>query len=151
MSSTSSSASAGNEISLLCQAVKDGDSKKVRRRLSKLIGDDVNQRSGLDLMTPLMYALYEGHLHIARLLMREGADVTLKDSRGYNLIYFSIDTKQVAVILWAIEQGAAKGVGVNDQTDLGMTPVMLSVKDGTIDICNILLSKGSDPSTKGRG
>ena len=69
--------------------------------------------------------------------MREGADATLKNSGGFNLIHFSIESKQVAVILWAIDQGAAKGVGVNDQNDDGGTPLMTSVQLGTIDICTL--------------
>ena len=52
-----------------------------------MFGDDINQRSGEYLFTPLMYALENGHLNVARLLVREGADVTLKSSRGCNLIH----------------------------------------------------------------
>ena len=133
-------------VSLLGRACRDGDSKWVRRRLNKFFGDDVDQRSGKFLFTPLLFALRKGHLNIAWLLMREGADVTLKDSHGHNLIHISIISEKVDVTLWAIDHGAAKGVGVNDQTDRGGTPLMLSVKLGTIGICTLLLSKGSDPS-----
>ena len=100
------------------------------------------------MLTPLMLALKSNHLYIARLLLREGADVTLKDSFGDNLIHISVESKKVAVIFWAIEneQVAASGVGVNDQRDGGETPLMLSVRHGTIDIYTLLLTKGSDPS-----
>jgi len=142
-----SSASTETDLSLLCQAVAAGDSKRVRRRLS-MFGDDINQRSDKYLATPLMHALANGHLNVARLLVREGADVTLKDSEGRNIIHSSIYSRQVALTLWAIEQCAAKGVGVNDQDNKGWTSLMLSVNRGTIDICTLLLSKGSDPSIR---
>ena len=98
MSSTTSSASTGNEISLLSQAVICGDSNRARRRLSKLFGDDVNQRRGEERRGEERRALVHAvdvrfgvrHLNIARLLMREGADVTLKDSGGFNLIHSAI-------------------------------------------------------------
>jgi len=111
-----------------------------------MFGDDINQRSDKYLATPLMHALANGHLNVARLLVREGADVTLKDSEGRNIIHSSIFSKQVAVTLWAIEQGVVKGVGFNDQNNHGATPLMVSAQNGTIDNCTLLLSKGSDPS-----
>ena len=116
-SMTTSTPTVTTDLSRLSQAVQDGDSKRVKRRLSKLFGDNINQGSGKYLWTPLMWALGYGHLHIARLLMREWADVTLKTSRGGNSIHASIKSKQVGVTLWAMEQCAAKGVGINDQDD----------------------------------
>ena len=61
-----------------------------------MFGDDINQGSSKGLWTPLMFALAEGLLNVARLLVREGTDVTLKNSLGRNIIYSSIYSKQVA-------------------------------------------------------
>ena len=64
--------------------------------------------------TPFIYALKDGNLYMARLLMREGADVTLKTSDGCNLIYTYIGSQQVAVKV-GDRKGRCKGEGVNDQ------------------------------------
>ena len=60
-----------------------------------MFGDDINQGSSKDLWTPLMFALAEGLLNVARLLVREGADVALKDSVEWNIIHISIQSEKV--------------------------------------------------------
>ena len=60
-----------------------------------MFGDDINQGSSKDLWTPLIFALAEGLLNVARLLVREGADVALKDSVEWNIIHISIQSEKV--------------------------------------------------------
>lgn len=69
-------------ISPLCQAIAKGDLETVKKMIE--FGSDINQTSNG--MTPLMYAARYNKVEIVRVLLDNGAKISLKDSKGFTAL-----------------------------------------------------------------
>lgn len=73
------SVSANDEISSLCKAVMKGDIDKVRSLIA--IGEELNEKSlGL---TPAMYAARYNKSEVLKVLLLNGANLSIKSDQGY--------------------------------------------------------------------
>tara|TARA_R110002050_G_scaffold42824_2_gene102943 strand:+ start:1604 stop:2071 length:468 start_codon:yes stop_codon:yes gene_type:complete len=69
------------DISSFCKAVIQGDVSTVKRLID--LGEDVNQKSlG---MTPAMYAARYNKVEVLSLLIKKGADLTIKSNQGFTV------------------------------------------------------------------
>ncbi len=68
-----------------CMAIIKGDLDAVKKMIE--LGNDVNEKSHG--MTPLMYAARHNRIEIIKLLVKEGANVKTRDSKGFNAMKFA--------------------------------------------------------------
>ncbi|XP_067668432.1 uncharacterized protein [Haliotis asinina] len=129
----------GNNI--LHWACMGGDRTTVEFVLS-LDGVDVNSRGGVG-RTPVMWAAWRGHRDVVELLVSRGADVSLVDGGGNNILHLACmggDRKTVEFVL------SLDAVDVNSRGGVGMTPVMWAAWRGHRDVVELLVSRGADVS-----
>ena len=73
------------KTSPFCMAIVKGDLETVKKLIE--FGSDVNQKS--DGMTPLMYAARYNRADIIKLLVKNGANIKAKNSKGYTAMKFA--------------------------------------------------------------
>jgi ankyrin repeat protein len=98
--------------------------------------------------TPLYHALTRGHLSLAELLVRQGANVNTQFGK-----------RRQTLLHWAAEQGAY-GVAsfllqhqadVNSRRIDGITPLHLAARKGHTYLVNLLLRNGADFDARATG
>jgi uncharacterized protein len=136
-------------------------------------GADVNQ-IGADNTSPLLIAVVNGHYDVASLLLERGANPSTADNNGRSPLYTVIDLRNVqwsqgpapvlaqerhmAMIEQLVDAGADLGVKITGKvghrgsfdmrwTDLkGGTPFLRAAWNGDIEVMNLLLARGADPT-----
>ncbi len=73
------------KVNPFCMAIVKGDLGAVKKMIE--LGSDVNEKS--EGMTPLMYAARYNRVDIIRVLVKKGANIKTKDSKGYNAMKFA--------------------------------------------------------------
>lgn len=73
------------KVSPFCLAIVKGDFDTVEKMIE--LGTDVNEKS--EGMTPLMYAARYNRVDIIRLLVKKGAKINTKSSKGFNAIKYA--------------------------------------------------------------
>ncbi|WP_109851707.1 ankyrin repeat domain-containing protein [Aquimarina sp. AU58] len=73
------------KTSPFCMAIVKGDLETVKKLIE--FGSDVNEKS--DGMTPLMYAARYNRADIIKLLVKNGANIKAKNSKGYTAMKFA--------------------------------------------------------------
>ncbi|CAI9561729.1 unnamed protein product, partial [Staurois parvus] len=87
-------------------------------------GAVVDQLGGTLNSTPLHWAVRQGHLQAAILLIKYGADPSLIDGEGYNAIHLAVLFQHLPIIAYLI----AKGLNIDSADMNGMTPLMLAAQ-----------------------
>lgn len=107
-------------------------------------GYNINERSLTDLSTPLMNSIFFGHDLITIYLIKNGADLNIRDKDGYNVLMISIlaNNESIATIL------IYYGVDINMQTNHGITALMFASSNGLINIVSMLIKAGADINLK---
>ena len=82
-------------IKALFVAAQSGSVAGARKAIGN--GADVNARDD-EGMTPLLYAVWEGHKRIVELLFAKGADASLKNSDGQTPLDLAIEYDDTAII-----------------------------------------------------
>jgi len=118
-------------------AVKSGDINIVRRLLDNGAKVDAKGAWG---DTPLAWAVYDGLLDIAQLLIQRGADVS--DKYGTFLLDLACNSLSMTTLL--INSGAKVIHSKN-----GRTPLLSAVRKGNIDVCRMLIDNGADVNAEG--
>ncbi|XP_046580618.1 kinase D-interacting substrate of 220 kDa-like [Haliotis rubra] len=122
-------------------ACMGGDRETVEYVLS-LDGMDVNSR-GWRSWTPVMRAAREGHRHVVEFLVSRGADVSLVDDVGNNILHWACmggDRETVEYVL------SLDVVDVNSRGWRSWTPVMRAAREGHRHVVELLVSRGADVS-----
>ncbi|XP_067653771.1 inversin-like [Haliotis asinina] len=136
------SAAAGRD---LYDASSRGDLERVKRILAQ--GDvDINYRR--DSWTPVMWAAWSGRRDVVEFLVDRGADVSLVDGYGDNVLHFACrggDLETVKLIL------SMNVVDINSRGRYSMTPVMRAAWSGRRDVVEFLVDRGADVSLVDRG
>ncbi|XP_067653868.1 inversin-like [Haliotis asinina] len=125
----------------LYDASSRGDLERVKRILAE--GDvDINYR-GQWSRTPVMQAAWKGHRDVVEFLVGRGADVSLVDSNGNNVLHFACaggDLETVKLIL------SMNVVNINSRGWYNKTPVMMALGSGHRDVVEFLVGRGADVS-----
>jgi ankyrin repeat protein len=110
-------------------------------------GAKINHQEGAKGQTALMWALFENHLEMARLLVLRGADIRLRSASGMTPLLFVARQGNVEAARLLLERGAP----INEANDAGVTPLLMAVVRGHVDLLKFLLDRGADASTSGAG
>ncbi|WP_299255189.1 ankyrin repeat domain-containing protein [uncultured Aquimarina sp.] len=74
-----------NQVSTFCMAIVKGETDTVKKMIE--LGSDVNKKS--EGMTPLMYAARYNRVDIIKVLVKKGAKVKARDSKGNTAMKFA--------------------------------------------------------------
>lgn len=139
-----------NELTLLHLASLYGHVQDLKDLLKKHIDINVCTK---DRKTALMYAAQVGWLGVVELLLKEGANINIKDNCGQTPIYFAVrhsacdenNKENEDIIKMLIRAGAM----LNIKDDVGCTPLYRAVMDHFIpvNIIEILLEADSKRET----
>lgn len=119
------------------------------KRCKELVNCLISVRATVDVLTtdaltPLYYAVKEGHLDIARLLLDYGANIdAVVDSDGFTILGTAIKRGYAGMVELLLERGADKD---SSKVLQGLTPLSLALSHGAraSEVVGLLLSKGAD-------
>ncbi|XP_071078674.1 multiple epidermal growth factor-like domains protein 6 [Haliotis cracherodii] len=118
-----------------------GDLEEVKRLLTTP-GVDINSR-GDGSRTPVMEAAYRGHRDVVEILVSEGADVSLVDKHGNNILHLACTGGDVETVKYVLSLHV---VDINSRGWGSWTPVMEAAVGGHRDVVELLVSEGADVS-----
>jgi len=107
-------------------------------------GFDINERCDTDSSTPLMNSIFLGKDLISIYLIKNGADLTIRDKGGFNLLMISILVGNELISNILIDYG----IDINSQENAGITALMMSSSMGQINIVYRLIASGADVNKK---
>lgn len=143
-------------------------------------GMNPNAQNESDGRTPLISAAARGDLEVTNVLLERGADVNVKDKKGYTALFHAIEAmyEDVAMAMlnqpnldpdsrglngvtalmsyaWrddtdAVRKLLDRGANVNAQDNDGDAALHGVAKSGNIEIIDMLLEKGADPNLKNK-
>ena len=94
--------------------------------------------------TPLMIAAVSAKLQAVKFLLEKGADPSLHNNRGWNLLHFASqggDPRIIQLILNHVTD-------IESRSTDGRTPLMIAASSGTLQGVKCLLERGADPSSE---
>ncbi|MEM7553771.1 MAG: ankyrin repeat domain-containing protein [Cyanobacteria bacterium P01_A01_bin.84] len=98
--------------------------------------------------TALMFAVERGHLEVAKVLIKAGADVNLSDHPGKKLgktpLMYAAISGHESILRFLLESGAV----VDSQDKRGQTALWYAVSEEKANSVRILLEFGADPHKK---
>ena len=95
--------------------------------------------------TPLYHAVSEGQIEIVNYLLKNKADVTIKNDQGGNVYHEAAHNGYLQILEGLIIHNIDY---VNDVDKLNMTPLYQAVAAGQIEIVNYLLNNKADVTIK---
>jgi ankyrin repeat protein len=103
-------------------------------------------------LTPLLVALENGRLEIARLLLGGDADVELRGSPGQTALYMASSRGYTDVVRSLIDRGADVNAECDDWDDDGdqvrFTALLVASQNDRLDVARLLLEQGADSNYK---
>ncbi|XP_071099255.1 inversin-like [Haliotis cracherodii] len=125
-----------NILHLACQ---ENNVEMVKYVLSQdMVG--INDRGHYE-RTPVMRAAEKGYKEVVELLVHKGADVTLVDKDGNNILHLACQKTTVEMMKYVLSQDM---VGINDRGHYERTPVMRAAEKGYKEVVELLVHKGAD-------
>ncbi|XP_048247996.1 ankyrin repeat domain-containing protein 50-like isoform X1 [Haliotis rufescens] len=122
-------------------ASRRGNLEEVKRVLSRDI--DVNCRWGQWSWTPVTTAARWGHSDVVELLVSKGADVSLVDKDGDNILRLACMGGHLETVEFVLSLNV---VDINSRGGGSQTPVMTAAEWRHRDVVELLVSKGADVS-----
>ncbi|KAJ5775210.1 uncharacterized protein N7511_000221 [Penicillium nucicola] len=96
---------------------------------------------------PLHIAAWWGLTRIIQILLSEGVDNTIRNSRGETPFFVAAQNNQMD----AVELFLDNGNDINEQNFTGETALLWAAKNGSKDLVNVLLLRGAEPITDHEG
>ncbi|XP_048250451.1 ankyrin repeat domain-containing protein 50-like isoform X2 [Haliotis rufescens] len=103
---------------------------------------DINSRGKYG-RTPVMVAAEKGHSQVFDLLVTQGADVSLVDDKGNNILFVACLGGHVDIVKYVLSQKVAD---INSRGKYGRTPVMVAAEKGHSQVFDLLVTQGADVS-----
>ena len=120
-------------------ASEGGNPEVIELMLSHVPSIDSRTKEG---STPLMIAAYNDKLQAVKCLLKQGADPSLQDNRGWNLLHFASQGGNPEVI----ELMLSHVPSIDSRTKEGSTPLMIAAVNDKLQAVKCLLKQGADPS-----
>ncbi|XP_067659947.1 ankyrin-3-like [Haliotis asinina] len=126
---------------ILHMACEEGHSEIVKYILTENVVNINGRDDGGK--TPVQMAAEQGYLDIVALLEGKGADMSVVDDRGENILHTLILDGQLNLAIYLLTQ---KNVvqNINKKSLTGRTPVMVAALWGQRDLFDILVKNGAD-------
>lgn len=93
--------------------------------------------------TPLQIAAFHNHLEIVILLLKNGADLEVRDKNGYLAIHWAAKRGAFPIVKCFLDLDKKKKL-INDRGEYGRTPLHMSVHNGRMKVTHLLLEQGAD-------
>lgn len=106
---------------------------------------DIGSKDDCYRFTPLWWAIKSHHLETAALLLRNGAQPTLRDKIGRTPLWWALETKDLAVLTLLVDKGLDPNFRDKDN---GPTPLEWAISDGDETIAKLFLAKGARLTAK---
>ncbi|XP_067653322.1 protein fem-1 homolog B-like [Haliotis asinina] len=90
--------------------------------------------------TPLMLAAENGHKNVVELLVDKGADVSLKDETGGNVLHIACYGGHLDVVKYLLSLNSIK---INRKGWKKMTPIMVAANQGHKEVVELLVKRGA--------
>ncbi len=119
------------------QAAFDGNLELVKEGVQKF---DVNSQDDSH-TTALMYAAFNGHIEIVKLLLKSGADVNLVNDQNRSALMFASTSPSVEIVKLLIDAGS--DVNLGDSVE-NWTPFLMAAAEGLIDNMKVLADAGAN-------
>ena len=97
--------------------------------------------------TPLMIAAGNDKLRAVKYLLEQGADSSLQDNKGWNVLHYASRVGNLEVI----ELMLSHVPSINSRTKEGATPLMIAAGNEKLQAVQFLLEQGADPSLRDKG
>jgi len=97
--------------------------------------------------TPLLCASAGGHLDIVKLLIEKGANVKIKDIKGWTALMYASRHGHFKIAEFLIQNGG----DVHGKFEFKFTTLMAAAMGGNIDIVKMLVEKGVSINSKSKG
>jgi ankyrin repeat protein len=92
--------------------------------------------------TPLFYAVSQGHIEFARMLLKRGARTDILDnSNSRTPLHFAVIGRNIQLVRLLLEHGA----DVNARDNYGETPSQMGSRQGRYEIVELLSEYGAEP------
>jgi ankyrin repeat protein len=92
--------------------------------------------------TPVMMAIYSGHIEAVKLLLERGADLSIANIRGFNALHFaSAGEGNLVHIDWLFDNAT---IDVNSTNSTGRTPLSIALYSDHLPAAKFLVEKGGD-------
>ena len=85
-----------------------------------------------------------GHVEVAQLLVKHGADATARNKFGVCPLHFASLSEDIEVVQFLVEHGADPTAQEND----GWTPLHLASQNGHVEVVQFLVEHGADPTAQ---
>ena len=108
--------------------------------------EDVNSRSFIGEETPLHLTSRAGHIDLAQLLIKHGADVAAQSKDKTTPLHRASEEGHVDLAQLLIDHGADAAA----QSKGGMTPLHLASERGHTDLARLLLKRGADAAAQSK-
>jgi ankyrin repeat protein len=124
-----------NEFLQLCRQPKTGPSIDIDSPMfnSFDIGDDE---------LPLLYALEQGYLGVAELLIKEGVDIAIRDYPAQSPLHFACKQGYLEIVQLLLSKGAS--TLINTRLHSGIVPLHYACQNGDVSLVQFLLDNGAD-------
>ncbi|XP_067678535.1 ankyrin repeat domain-containing protein 50-like [Haliotis asinina] len=92
-------------------------------------------------ITPIMIAAEMGHKEVVKLLVSSGADVSLADNKGDNILHYACQGGHTETVKYILSQNMSD---INSRGFQKMSPLMRAALMGHREVMKLLASKGAD-------
>ena len=93
-------------------------------------------------MSSIHEAIVAGNIDILKLLIDNGGNINLKDSKGFRPLHYAVCQARYEPVFILLRYGA----NINEQSLNGDTPLHLASQYGYHDIVDLLLFHHADPT-----
>ena len=104
---------------------------------------DAKNRSG---QTPLQLAIINDSSALVELLLDKGADFNIANNLGWYPIHQASESKLITAFLLAYGADVNLKGGLGDKVDGGRTALHWAAEDGNVEVVEVLLANGADPT-----
>ncbi|XP_048250456.1 ankyrin repeat domain-containing protein 50-like [Haliotis rufescens] len=126
---------------ILHMACHGGHVGMLKHVLSQKVAD-INSRGKYG-WTPVMKAARKGHRQVFDILVGGGADVSLVDDNGSNILHVACLGGHIDMVKYVLSQKVAV---VNRRRQYGRTPLMMAAEKGHRQVFDLLVREGADVS-----
>jgi len=104
-------------------------------------GADINKKGGESVATPAMWAAQKCHYYTVNLLLENGADPTITDVQGYNILHLATFEGNIFLLVLLLHHGS---LSVDSRDSHAHTPLMWAAYKGFPVCVDLFLRWGAD-------